>query len=658
MTVWLLKKSIGWARRVVLGGLLALGLAAPVAASPIFEYHLTAGPAEPNLYQFALQSRMQVIFPTELTLGINTNSVRGAYTVREALDRLLAGTNLAAEIDVAAATIAIAPAAPLPGRVILLPPYVVDSAPVPWRYAKAGNIEVLSSCQDNVTGRFIEQLHRLQEALGLVLPPDLLFHSDVPTGYVLHSDRYQVTMARDLELEWQRSAADEGGNGTGGPTVGLMPNYGFWDQDGPTTYFILNEPGFLLGRLNLTADYVRELLQRRAPAPPPWLLEGLMELYGTFALDPYGNETFGFESRSRHRLPGGVIKIGPLPWLSASDTAAAKRGRYDQPLLPLAAVLAAPPPAASAPARRLWQAQAALFIRWSLDSGNGQRRTALWQLLRQAARGPLTEEHFEECYGMSFATAEAALRRYLPKAVRRELELRPAKFAASPQFQPQAATDAEIGWLKGDLDRLKIKYVRQNFPRLTAKYVEQARKTLRQAYDHGARDPRLLGLMGLCEYEAGDAATARSWLEAAVAGGVVRPRVYFELARIHVHDGRRSSPEGRLEAAQMAKVMHLLGVARLQSPPLVMVYELMATLWLQQGSDLARKELAILDEGLRNFPRQVSLIELTARLYARQGLAKEAQAIIESGIQQAIDTANRQRLERLQAELTAKSTAG
>ena len=71
--------------------------AADDAAKQTFD--LRAGEAEQTLKQFSEQSGRQVIFPTDIVQGIRTRAVKGDYTVREALDRMLEGTGLIATQD-------------------------------------------------------------------------------------------------------------------------------------------------------------------------------------------------------------------------------------------------------------------------------------------------------------------------------------------------------------------------------------------------------------------------------------------------------------------------------------------------------------------------------------------------------------------------------
>ncbi|MFM1852407.1 MAG: hypothetical protein RIS54_2091 [Verrucomicrobiota bacterium] len=607
---------------------------------------LAVGSAEISLNEFAVQTGLQVLFPTELTAGVKTNAVRGYYSVREALDRLLSDTGLEANYNEQTGIIEIKQAKAPAETVVRLPPYTVEGDGTSWRYAKMGNIELLSSCMDDVTNRVMVQLFRLQEALGQILPPDLLFQSSAPVVYVLHSDRDRAAVPQSLIDRLKQREQQPGSEPVLTWNIGIMRSYGFWDMDGRGIYFILNEGGFMVGRLSIRGDYLRELLVRRSPELPAWFVEGVMELYPTVTLDPYGSQNFAMEIKNRLKMPGGVARLAPFVWISNEQTHAVRRG-HKPDFIPLAELLGGPPPAPGSLQVRQWRAQAALFVRWALDDVKGGRE-GLWQLARLADRKQPTEADFVGCFGMNYAEAEKELHQYLGKAIRREFDLKPSHFSEMPAYAVRMATESDVAVVKGDLDRLKIDYVRRFAPRLVDRYVEQALVTLRRGLDLGDSSPRLAGLMGLCECDVGDDLGARRWLEQAVAGGDTRPRVYYELARIRFQEQLAAAPAAGLSEAQIAELMKLLETARRHAPPLVVAYHLMADL-LAAGTPSAG-QLARLNEGLAAFPRNRDLIRSVVKVYRKQGMGAEADAVLAHALEIVLDPGDRARLLELERQ--------
>lgn len=77
------------------GGLLSLAAGEPGKRA----FEIPAGPAEATLRTFSDQAGGQFLFSAEKVAGVRTNAVKGDFTAREALQRLVAGTALRAVQD-------------------------------------------------------------------------------------------------------------------------------------------------------------------------------------------------------------------------------------------------------------------------------------------------------------------------------------------------------------------------------------------------------------------------------------------------------------------------------------------------------------------------------------------------------------------------------
>jgi hypothetical protein len=69
------------------------------AAEVARDFDVPAGQARDTLKRFAAQAQVEIVFPSENTLGVATNAVRGRLAPEEAMAALLAGTNLTATRD-------------------------------------------------------------------------------------------------------------------------------------------------------------------------------------------------------------------------------------------------------------------------------------------------------------------------------------------------------------------------------------------------------------------------------------------------------------------------------------------------------------------------------------------------------------------------------
>ncbi len=94
---------------------LALGLTLAAYSAEVRKqaFDVPAGAAADSLKRLASQAGQQVVYPAADLMGVKTTAVKGDYTLREALDRLLANTGLVATYDEASATFAVS-RAPFP----------------------------------------------------------------------------------------------------------------------------------------------------------------------------------------------------------------------------------------------------------------------------------------------------------------------------------------------------------------------------------------------------------------------------------------------------------------------------------------------------------------------------------------------------------------
>src|SRR4051812_44207273 len=71
-----------------------------LAAEPTAHaFDLPAGDATETLKRFGVQAKREIMFPAEAVAGVKTNAIKGAYTVREALDRMIVSTGLTVTED-------------------------------------------------------------------------------------------------------------------------------------------------------------------------------------------------------------------------------------------------------------------------------------------------------------------------------------------------------------------------------------------------------------------------------------------------------------------------------------------------------------------------------------------------------------------------------
>lgn len=91
--------SLSWPRLFSCALVLIFATALPAADAARIVFDLPSGDAAQTLRQFALQAKREILFPVQPVAGVKTNAVAGELAVAEALNQLLAGTELSAIVD-------------------------------------------------------------------------------------------------------------------------------------------------------------------------------------------------------------------------------------------------------------------------------------------------------------------------------------------------------------------------------------------------------------------------------------------------------------------------------------------------------------------------------------------------------------------------------
>lgn len=556
---------------------------------------------------------------------------------------------------------------------IELPTYTVtDSRELPppekWSYARIEGFEVLSNASDRATKNLVRDFQKYFLAIGLVWPgvqrpaavPAALiicgrggkFDRFMPAGeqrpdramasFSLR-EREQSAIVIDFEAKVINLATPEGTEAAAAaPTT---------DADG-NAIGGGGDPGFEVDAYRqLYREYIRFLLAGVQPRAPAWLEEGLAQIFMAMEVtdrritvgqleDP---NTISAEQAALNANGNG----GVAPQQDRDFNAALAR----RALLPMEEMfaVAADSPTARNPLGSTWAKQSYAFVHWGLYGNAGKNQRAFVTFITRLAKEPLSEALFRECFKKSYKDMALELRGYVDFTVHNIAGIEAAKGAKLPEppaFELREATQSEIGRLVGDTLRL-------------AGHDDAAHLALIAPYIRGERDPQLLAALGLLERKRGDDARAKKFLEAAARGKAVRPRAYVELAQLRLAEASAhpAATGGKLSADQTAAVLTPLFTAREQPPRLPELYETISDAWSRSIVTPSAGHLAVLDEGVRMFPRNTALVYRTAALKARAGLAAEADALVTLGLRVATDGETRAKFEKLKASLPPPAPA-
>jgi hypothetical protein len=535
---------------------------------------------------------------------------------------------------------------------IELPPMIVaesTKAP-PWLYARVDDTEYLSRCSASTTKAYITAQLEIRRMLRVFIPADFFATSSVPFVSIVApldaragDDAAGREMMRIAQQSKQRSN-EEGLREMRIPSVQtfrFLPNLRLDDRDMLAVFTYLNEKDFHQAKLIAAPDYVWARLNARNPTPPAWLIEGVVALYEqtSFRADP--------------------ITMTRANWISPEDASGLRRDAESRRVLIPPGEFFTAQVFLTAQDRNptriaAWRAQAALFIRWALDPANAPAANALWNFARRTSQEPPTEALFTECFGFGYTDLMDRLSDYLPTAVKQTARILPGKLPALPRFEVKPATPAQIARLRGEWERLEIPFVRGKHPEFLPRYIEQARATLRKAVAHGDGDPQLFAALGLCEVDAGDPAAGRPWLEQAIAMKVVRPRAYFEVARMRWLELTRNTGEtSGFTRAQLDPVLAPLRVAITQSPPLPEAHMLLADAWLRCRERITPSDFVALTDALPLFRRVPGIAYRVALLHVREGRRAEARQVAAVALEFVSEPETRVQFDKMLAALAA-----
>jgi hypothetical protein len=526
------------------------------------------------------------------------------------------------------------------GGPVELPPMMVEESisSAPWYYVNAGGTEFLSRCSPSTTQNLVEGWLAKMQLVRVLVPEEFLARMDMPTVFVLYAQDLQQTVSAEIQRELQ--GREGRGDAARGGGVNIAPSMRLSDRDMHASIAYIDEALFDASTMSVSVNHVRYLLNGRVPELPAWLVEGIDRTYrrADFVMSP--------------------ITLGPLVWNNHSESAAlasdASRPRAVLPANELFAGAATRGGESRHPRRIESKASTQeLFFRWAVVSG-GKMREALWKFAARAAEVPITEEIFEADFGFGFSELRDRLSDYVPKAVEETTRIEHGRLPPLPPIEVERATPNQVARVRGEWERLAIGHVQRRLPQAREPYIAQARRTLRRAYDAGDRDPRLLATMGLCEIDAGNERAAREFLEPAAALGVVRPRAYFELARLRFSELRRGAPEGKLFSyTEVAPMIEPLRRAVTQAPALPEVFMLLGEAWACCDLSPNAEEFAELEKGARLFWRRPAVGYAVALALARHGKTGEAAAVLDRTTGHVMDDGTRASIARLRGELIA-----
>jgi hypothetical protein len=551
---------------------------------------------------------------------------------------LVAGSALAAEPP------------PVPPGVFELPKLTVTNPqelppPEAWRYTKIPGVEVLSNASDSSTQRFLKDFQMLQQVIDTTWPGMRAAASTLPTTVILYGRsegaenflRPKGTLVGEEIVEFEPFDPE----GTDNPTQTRRVASRFLNDEETACIVVdLQEGGAGLADpyRQFYGEYVRYLVSRLEAPVPPWLEEGVCKLYsGVDFTDKWISfARVGTEFGGRRAGDfNAILQRPPVVVGSSSKGVVAGMGAFPS----LAELLRADRHQLMASYKL--RALAHAFVHMCLY-GRGQRhQKSLFFYLDRIRGGVGSEELFAESFGMTIKKMQEEIVGYVSFTDHKQIVFKAKKgggLLLPPPAVLREATQAEVGRIKGQ-------------GLMLAGSTDAARLELVAPYVRGEQDADHLAVLGLYELRAGRRERGRKFLETAAAGHATNAVAWLELARLRYAESRTP-----LEEKQCTAVLDPLRTAGGLQQPLLGVYELMAKIWLESPVKPPAGDLAMLEQGVQRFSRQLGFVYQTAQLHAASGLTKQAARMAEWGQRVAQTTADKERFGRLLAGLPSGAT--
>ncbi len=337
----------------------------------------------------------------------------------------------------AVATVALTLHAWAASELVQLPDFRVEGTP--WRYARLGDIEVLTRARESQTRAFVAALIRGQK----LLPAFSTEGTRLPLQIVLVDETARSMAALPRLVREEASLLDW--------HSGYIRMQGFRVDrviDGVHVLAVnlagIDEVWMVL------VNHACQLVAAGQPASPAWFKRSLFGPCGVL------RQVIGLPRSTTVQLP-------KLSWPDAS----APPGTFppEASELPRFEVMFDPnrqvDEAVALTEMKKFDFQSGLFARWSLfgPAKKGSNRSGYWAFAEMARRGQATEAIFSECYGMDWKQACVEMRAYMSAKDLGILEVRmPRVMADVPeveQMQIRDATLEEVRRILDDFNRLR-----------------------------------------------------------------------------------------------------------------------------------------------------------------------------------------------------------
>lgn len=563
------------------------------------------------------------------------------------------------------------------GPAVQLPAMTVtDSSLLPkpesWRYALTPEFEILANCGDGATQRTYRDLITFRRAIGVVWPalqtrtssrtalilcgrgdkfrdfvPDDTTAGVVGTASLSLRRGHEAAIVLNLQTKSLELTNATAGNGAA-LDVTTMAGTVALNGGGGATVDVNVDTSQQLHR-----EYVHFLFSRMNPRPAPWLEEGLAQLLASMSISK--TEIVFGQVPDPNRVSTALQSIGDTanglqpadPGEESVTAGTTEEGAFNQSLngvglMPLDQVFAvkADSPVARMSIGSKWSAECWLFVHMCLYGDNGEFKEGFAKFVARSQHEPITEDLFKQCFGKSYSKMLGECRSYQQTTQYKYSRFKGGHFPDVPDIALAAATDAQVGRIKGQALRL-------------AGHKDLAHGTLVAPYVRGSRDPDLIAAIGLDDVADGRTERGMTFLDRAVNLKTSQFEAYDTLGKLRLEaaEAKPQGADGKLSTAQLIGVLKPVFAGRATGARFAEAYETIARAWDRSETSPSVDNLKVINEGVGRYPSDSELVYLDATLHARIGENAEAAKLADLGAETAPDAATKTRFASLKTTL-------
>jgi hypothetical protein len=490
-----------------------------------------------------------------------------------------------------------------------------------WLTGRLGNFEIFSNGSEQKTRDFVTKFYKFHQAFSYLFPKANVAAQKKLTIVLCNSvDKFEALAPVLPESSYQAMGSY---SATDNFHSVLVINL---DADLLTTKIVTfdmeGNPMVVDAQVTdaeeiIKCEYLHFTISQLPELPPAWLEEGVAQFFSTMKLTEK-----------------------TITWGSLDKTFLSLFERRDLISMPELFAVTRDSKEFRQSVGSTFSLQSLTFVHMCMFAHKMKYQKPFFTFIDRVSREPVNEAMFKQIFGLSYHQMEIEIRGYITSgAYKRVVAPKTIEFPPVPAFDLRATTDAENGRLKGEVLRLVKRYDDANAEIVSPIFRKHV-------------DARLVATLGLLEYETKNLPAARQHLEDAVAAKVDDVAAYVTLARLRLDEALSvAGPQGELNVTQLTAVLTPLFAARELQSPQPELYLLIAEAWEHSRLPAAQEHLAVIDEGVQKFPRNLQLVYKDASLKARSKLYDDARTLCEIGLKHAHDDSTKERFQQLKASL-------